>query len=340
MFGIRFQKALPTHHVMLFRGDRVVREGVGISFFHFAPWSTIVAVPVGSTDLPFIFTEMTADFQTVTVQGLLTYRVAEPKRLASLMDFSLGPNGRHASEDPEKLRERLVGGVQELTQRVIRRTPLKEALTACGDVAAAVREGLTKAPSVTQCGIEILGLSIIAIAPTTEMARALEAGMREALQRDADRAVYERRNAAVEEERRIRENELSTEIAVEDKKRRVREVQMDAEIAVEGKKRQVRETQIRADIAVEEERSGLVDRKVANDRKEAESRAFALDAILNTVKDVDWKTLVAVSPGALDPRLMIALAFRELAENAGKIGELNITPDLLGQLLEKKTRHA
>ena len=29
---------------------------------------------------------------------------------------------------------------------------------------------------------------------------------------------------------------------------------------------------------------------------------------------------------------MIALAFRELAENAEKIGELNITPDLLKSL--------
>ena len=29
---------------------------------------------------------------------------------------------------------------------------------------------------------------------------------------------------------------------------------------------------------------------------------------------------------------MIALAFRELAENAAKIGELNVTPDLLKSL--------
>jgi hypothetical protein len=42
---------------------------------------------------------------------------------------------------------------------------------------------------------------------------------------------------------------------------------------------------------------------------------------------------MAVSPGGADPRLMIALAFRELAENAGKIGELNVTPDLLRSLI-------
>jgi hypothetical protein len=30
---------------------------------------------------------------------------------------------------------------------------------------------------------------------------------------------------------------------------------------------------------------------------------------------------------------MIALAFREMAENAGKIGSLTVTPDLVSQLI-------
>jgi hypothetical protein len=33
--------------------------------------------------------------------------------------------------------------------------------------------------------------------------------------------------------------------------------------------------------------------------------------------------------------MMIALAFRELAENATKIGELNMSPDLLRTLMTK-----
>jgi hypothetical protein len=33
---------------------------------------------------------------------------------------------------------------------------------------------------------------------------------------------------------------------------------------------------------------------------------------------------------------MLALAFRELAENAGKIGQLNVTPELLGSLLQRE----
>ena len=39
--------------------------------------------------------------------------------------------------------------------------------------------------------------------------------------------------------------------------------------------------------------------------------------------------------GGTDPKLNIALAFRELAENAQKIGELNISPELLASLVKK-----
>jgi hypothetical protein len=88
MFGIRYLKVPPTTFLLQFVNGRVVRQGSGLSFFYFAPRSTIVAVPVGSTDVPFIFNETTADFQDVTVQGHLTYRVADPVTLAGLLDYS------------------------------------------------------------------------------------------------------------------------------------------------------------------------------------------------------------------------------------------------------------
>jgi len=34
-----------------------------------------------------------------------------------------------------------------------------------------------------------------------------------------------------------------------------------------------------------------------------------------------------------DPKAMIAMAFQEMAENAQKIGELNVSPDLLRSLI-------
>ena len=112
--------------------------------------------------------------------------------------------------------------------------------------------------------------------------------------------------------------------------------ELNTEIAVQQKTRQVRETQMAAEIAVEEQRASLVDSRVENERKEADARAHALRVTLEPLKEVDWRTLMAASSGAADPKLLIAMAFRELAENAGKVGELNITPDLLNTLLRSK----
>jgi hypothetical protein len=183
-------------------------------------------------------------------------------------------------------------------------------------IVAEILAVLRQAEAVKMLGVEVLSQTIVAVKPTPETARALEADAREALLRTADEAVYARRNASVEQERRIKESELETEIAVQQKQR------------------QIRETQIAADIAVEERRTALIERRSENERRDADARAYTLRATLEPVRDVDWRTLMAVSAGGADPKLMIALAFRELAENAGKIGELNVTPDLLTSLLK------
>jgi hypothetical protein len=97
--------------------------------------------------------------------------------------------------------------------------------------------------------------------------------------------------------------------------------------------RQMREARMAADIAVEQQRSALIERRSENERRDADARGYALQATLEPLRTADWRTLMAVSAGGGDPKLMIALAFRELAENASKIGELNVTPDLLRSLL-------
>src|SRR5579863_7304472 len=102
MLGIRFMKAAPTTYVLHFQNGRVRREGAGLSFFYYAPTSTIVTVPMASADVPFAFQESTVDFQSVAIQGQLTYRVADPGKISSLLDFSIGANGQYRSEDYRK----------------------------------------------------------------------------------------------------------------------------------------------------------------------------------------------------------------------------------------------
>ena len=317
MFGIGYMRAAPTKYVLHYKAGRIKREGVGLSFLYHRPTSTVVLVPAGSADVPFAYTTATRDFQAVMVQGQLTYSVMAPKKLAALLDFSVDGGGKYASDDPGKLEERLVHATQMLAQAAIGRLSLREALAAPELLVREVGDGLRASEAVTMLGVEPLAVSILSIRPTPEMARALEAEAREQLQREADESIYARRNAAVEQERIIKESELNTDLAVE------------------VKKREIRERKMAADIAIEEKRAGFIARKVENDKQDADARAYAIESTLRPIKDVDWKTLVAASGGSSDPKMMIALAFRELAENATKIGELNVSPDLLTSLLAK-----
>jgi regulator of protease activity HflC (stomatin/prohibitin superfamily) len=312
---LNFMKVPPTTYVLQYKHGKIEREGAGLSFIYYAPTSTIVAVPMASADVPFVFQETTADFQSITIQGQLTYRVKDPKRLASLLDFSIDSRRTYYSDDPRKLPERLIHTLQTLARAITQRLTLKDALVSSDSIVAEALAKLRESEAVSALGVEILSLSILGIQPTPETGRALEAEAREALQRRADEAIYARRNAAVEQERLIKESELNTEIAVEEKKREIRETQMAAEIAVE------------------EQRGQFIDRRVENERKDADSRAYTLTETLKPLRGLDWKTLMMLGGKNADAKAIVALAFQEMAENAQKIGELNVSPDLLKSLI-------
>jgi regulator of protease activity HflC (stomatin/prohibitin superfamily) len=316
----RFLKVPPTTYVMQYQNGRIRHEGAGLSFFYYAPTSTIVTVSLASADVPFVFPEATSDFQAVTIQGQLTYRVADPKRLARLLDFSADAGRVYHAKDQgadsaQKLAERVLHALQTLTRAVTQHLTLREVLTSSDSLSAEILTKMRGSEVVMALGLEVFALSILSIKPTPETSRALEAEAREALLRRADEAIYARRNAAVEQERLIKESELNTEIAVEEKRR------------------QIRETQMAAEIAVEEQRAKLIDRRVENERKDADSRAYTMSETLKPLRDLDWKTLMMLTGKGGDSKAMIALAFQEMAENAQKIGELNVSPDLLRSLL-------
>ena len=329
MLGIRFIKVEPTDFIIQYKNGTVVREGAGLSFFYYAPTTSLVLVPVGSVDVPFIFEEVTADFQQVTIQGQLTYRVADPKKLAQLMNFTLVPAGDdYTSDDPKKLPLRLINLAQVLTRASLKSLPLRDALGQSDALVGALRLGLQKAEAIASLGIEV-------IKPTPETARALEAEAREKILREADEAIYTRRNAAVEQERGIKENELNTEIAVENKKRQIKETQMDAEKSVQQKRREIREAEMATQIALEEKNKALVTLATANAREEADTKAYAIAAVMKSIAQTDPKILQAIASVGMEPGQMIALAFKELAENSSKIGELNVSPELLREIMSK-----
>jgi regulator of protease activity HflC (stomatin/prohibitin superfamily) len=301
MLGFRHIKVDPTDFILQYKRGKVVREGAGLSFIWFAPTTSLAMVPIGSADVPFMFEEVTADFQTVTVQGRLTYRVAEPKQLARLMNYTLNTADlSYVSDDPQKLPQRLIDHAQVLTRASLNSLSLREALGQSDALVTSLRERMAKADVVSSLGVAVLGISILAVKPSPETARALEAEAREKMLREADGSVYARRNAAVEQERAIKENELNTEIALEESKKE------------------------------------LVALSTANEREEADAKAYALAAVMTALSQVDPGTVQALASMGMDSGRLVALAFKELAEGADKIGQLNVSPDLLRELLARE----
>lgn len=204
------------------------------------------------------------------------------------------PTAVDISEDPEKLPQRVVNLVHVLARAELEKLSLRDAMRAAEVIVTNVRKALFVSPEISALGIEVIGLSIVAIKPTPATARALEAETREQLLLKADEAIFLRRNAAVEQERSIKENELSTEIAVENKKRQIREAQMDAERAVQVKKHLLEATALEAGIALEEKRKALVTLAAENAKAEADARAYSVATTMQAL----GKLRSAHPPGA------------------------------------------
>lgn len=336
MLNIGYFKADPTTFVVQYHKGRIKRQGVGLSFFYFAPATSLVAIPMASQDVPFMFKETTADFQEVTIQGQLVFRIADAVKLAGMMNFALANNAKdYTGKDPEKLPNRILNLVQVLMRAEIQQLSLRNALTASRTLMNNVREQLKTSEVLISLGIEVVDLAIQAIRPAPETSRALEAAVREALLKEADEATYARRNAAIEQERAIKENELRTELAVETKKRELRENQVEADRAVKEKERLIHKEDMEAQVALEAKRQELVDLATANERKQGEAKAYGLEKMMDALNKIDPKLFEAIAASGTDPELVIAQAFKSLAANSGKIGQLNITPDLLGSLLQR-----
>ncbi len=334
MFGIHYIKASPTQFVLQYSAGHKRRAGAGLAFFYYKPSASIVVVPVGSADAPFIFNELSQDFQPLTVQGQLTYRVREPELVASLLNYTVDASpSRYVSDDPQKLPQRLINLLQVLVRAEVQRLPLRSVIHASETVAAAVMDALRTNESIKALGVEALALSIQSIKAVPEVARALEAEAREEMMRRADQAIYDRRNASVEQERRIKENELNTEIAVEEKKRQIREIKAAADLAIEAKEQEIRTARLNGQIALEKSRKQLVEARTENARSESDAQAYALESSLKPFRGLDPAILQMLAVQNTDPRLMVSMALKEIAQNAGRIGNLNISPDLLEALM-------
>jgi len=301
MLGISYFKGQPSDYIIKYVGSRKSKAGQGLSFFYLRFNTQIVAVPTQSIDCPFVFSEISSEYQVVSVQGQLTYRIADPEKTANLLNLSIdATTGKHTTEDLRILGQRVVNALQITTHQEVEKRKLEECIRDVQGISAAVSERLANDPTLESFGIELLGVFILAVTPTPEMSKALEAEFREQLLRRADEAIMARRASAVDDERKIREKELES------------------------------------DSALEKGRAELIELQGQNMLREAENRGRVIEIESAAKAEALKQELAAL--GEIDAKLLLAESMRVLGTNAEKIGQLNITSEILAGLLNAPPR--
>ena len=149
----------------------------------------------------------------------MTFRLADPVKAAEFLDFTINRKGNYKSKDLDKLIQRIVNTVQAYIRSGVNTLDLEEALGKVRDLSGDVLTKVRQENDLAALGVLIENLHITAVNATPEMRKALEADYRESLQKRADQAIYDRRFAAQEEERKLKENELEGDVALEERRR-------------------------------------------------------------------------------------------------------------------------
>lgn len=337
MFNFKFIKFMPSEYVFRYKNGKIVKEGTGLSFRYYAPNTSAVVIPTSSADVPYVFDEITEDYQTVSVQGQITYKITDYRKIAESLDYTYNLKTKtYFTEDYRKIPQRLINITKVLAKKSIGRMPLKEAIRCNESLAETIKKALRESEEVNNLGIDIMGFQVLQVTPNKETARALEAQAREEILKKADEAIYERRNASIEQERIVKENELNTEIAIEEKRKQIQESQLEAKRMKMVKESKMKDEELGLKTKLEEKRKMFINLQVENERTQADSKAYSFAAIMKVFNEVNPIIIEALANMEMKPDKVIADAFKDLANKADKIGQLNITPDLLQSLVKGK----
>ncbi|MCJ8313231.1 MAG: NrtR-regulated NrtX [Saccharospirillaceae bacterium] len=336
MFGIKYYKADSSTYVIASANGKMRRKGSGLSFFYNTAVTSIAQIPINALEAPFIFSLQTADFQAVKVQGQITFQIIEPQKAAQTLNFNVkDSDASYVSDDPLKLNDRVVRSVQTLVQGEIQRTKLRDALQLNQELVSFMRKTLLESPILSNLGVSVIDIAISAITPTPETSRALEAHARENILKEADDAIYSRRKFAVEQERTIKDAELQTELEVQQKEQEIAESRLDNERNLLREEALTTQERIQAEVDAQTQRKRLVELNAQNKQLESDAEAYAIQSRMKAFKELPVENLKAMSLANMAPDQLIAMAFDTLAQNADKIGELNIGPDLFSQISKK-----
>jgi regulator of protease activity HflC (stomatin/prohibitin superfamily) len=330
-FFLRHLRSTPTSWVRHSVKGQARREGLGLAFWYRPLTAVLSEVPVDDRELPLLFHARTSDFTDVTVQATVTYRVSRPAVAAARLDFSIDPNKGVANARPlDQIATLLAELAQQPALDLLARMPLAEALVEVAPVRNVVATALREEPRLTDLGVEVVSARVVAIRPEPELERALQTPTREGVQGEADRATYSRRAQAVEQERKIAENELQNKIELAR-----REQQLVEQNGVNARRKAELDSIAQlADAQGRAERDRLVAAtELEKERALTEARAAGVRALGLAEAEGEAAKLAAYAD--LSPAVLNALALKEFAGQLPEIGQLTISPDVVTGLLAR-----
>jgi regulator of protease activity HflC (stomatin/prohibitin superfamily) len=313
---LRHLRSDPSAHVLRYRKGNLRAAGRGLAFW-FRPMSTAVAeVPVNDRELDFLFHGRTLDYQDVSAQGVISYRIEDATRVADRVDFSIDlTTGRHLREPLEKIALVLNQIAQQHAWAYMAKAPVRDVLADGYDrIRDRVLAGLREDDGLTDLGIQIVSVRISAVRPTPDLEKALETPMRERLQQAADEATFQRRALAVEKERAIAEAELQNQIELAH-----REQDLIAQRGKNERRRVIDDADAR-----KLEGDATADRA----RVEATAKADGVRVIESARVEAERDRMTVYRD--LPTPVLLGLAARELAGKLTRIDHLNLSPDVLG----------
>jgi regulator of protease activity HflC (stomatin/prohibitin superfamily) len=315
----RHLRAEATSHVLGYRNAQLRLSGRGLAFW-FTPWNASLAeLPIDDREVSLVVHARSADFQDVVIQGVLTYRIADPVRTAERVDFSIDPRkGLWVKQPLEKITLILSQLAQQHAMAFVQTATLRAVLAdGHARLRALVEEALGPSSLLTDMGLVVVTVRISSIKPTADLERALEAPTRERIQEEADEAAYRRRAQAVDKERAIAENELQNQIELAR-----REQQLIEQRGLNAR----REATEKAEAASIE-----ADSRARQVTVEAEAKAGSIKAVEGARQALQRELLETYR--TMPPAVLAGLAAQELAGKLQRIDHLNLSPDLLGPLL-------
>ena len=87
--GFKHYKFQPNEYVLVMKNGKVIRQGIGLSFFCNTLNTGMSVVPTVSFDTFFAFNDvLTSDFQRINIQGDISYIIHDYEKVAGMIDFS------------------------------------------------------------------------------------------------------------------------------------------------------------------------------------------------------------------------------------------------------------